>query len=423
MLKKLFFLGLLSFCLLNLVFLKQFFQFPFSFQTFAQINLDDCDREKPDDTLYLQCMTEKKSQLEEKIKETRAQTHTLTNAINLTNSQVQLQQIQIAQTQTEISLLEKEIFNLNERIDGLVLSIDRLSEMLVVRVQASYKQNRVNPVIALFTKGTFSDFINQYKYLQQAEKQIAKAMQEAESQRILYDEQKNIKELKQGQLEAKRAQLLAQKKELERNKQAKQRLLTDTKNDESTYQRLLAEAQKEINSFRVFVTAQFGSSYCLDSPAAQPDGWFFSQRDSRWCQSRIGNSSDSIGAVGCLITSTAMIWKKYGADVTPLSIANTLDFFRLNTAYMILPTPPPPGYKSNTYGRDLGIIDSELAAGRPVIVRLSVYFNSVGTHFIVLKSGSDGNYIMNDPIYEADMTFNSKYSTGQITGVRTFTPS
>lgn len=385
----------------------------------AQVDVKDCDADADD---YLDCLKEKVSLLENKIDETRNQAQTLTNTINLTNDQIQLQQIQIYQTQTEISLLEKELTNLNERIDGLVLSLDRLSEMLIIRVQASYKQARTNPAIALFSASSFSNFINQYKYLQQAERQIARAMQEAEDQRSLYDEQKSLKEIKQAQLEEKRNQLSAQRAELERNKKAKQRLLADTKNDEATYQRLLQEAQAEINSFRVFVTAQFGSSYCLSSPAPQPDGWYFSQRDSRWCGSRIGNSSDSIGSVGCLVTSTAMIWKKHGADVTPLSMANNLNFFRFNTAYMILPTPPPPGFVSNTYGGNLEIIDKELEAGRPVIVRLSVRFNNVGTHFIVLKSGSNGNYIMNDPIYEADMDFGSKYSTSQITSVRTFTP-
>lgn len=390
------------------------------FLVFAQEDVKDCD---VDSENYRACLEEKVSALKNKIKQAQDQAQTLTNTINLTNNQIQLQQIQIYQTQTEITLLEKELANLGERIEGLVLSLDRLTEMLIVRVQASYKQTRTNLIMALFTHSSFSDFINQYKYLQQAERQVARAMQEAENQRLLYDEQKNLKEIKQSQLEEKRNQLSAQRAELERNRQAKQRLLTDTKNDEATYQRLLLEAQREIDSFRVFVTAQFGSSYCLSSPAPQPDGWFFSQRDSRWCGSRIGNSQDSIGAVGCLVTSTAMIWKKHGADVTPLSLANNLSFFRFNTAYMIMPTPAPPGFVSNTYGGNLEIIDRELEAGRPVIVRLSVRFNTVGTHFIVLKSGSNGNYIMNDPIYEADMAFSSRYSTGQITSVRTFTPS
>lgn len=382
-----------------------------------------CDQDEMDDKEYLKCLQRTKECLEEKIDETQAQAQTLTGAISLINGQISLQQLQVSQTQAEIYYLESEIEELSERISGLSLSLDSLTNMLIERIQASYKQYRTSPLIAIFTTDQFTTFINQYKYLQQAEKQTASAMEEAENQRLLYDEQKTLKVVKQEQLEEKRQQLQAQQQELERSRADKQRLLTQTKNDEATYQRLLAQAQAEISSIRAYTQALFGSSYCLESPAPQPDGWFYSQRDSRWCGTRIGKSNDSIGAVGCLVTSVAMIWQKHGTNTTPAGIAANSSFFNLNTAYMILPTPPPPGFSSHTYGADLSVIDKELAEGRPVIVRLRVYFTSVGTHFVVLKSGSNGDYVMNDPLYEADLPFSSKYSTNQITSVRAFRPS
>lgn len=382
-----------------------------------------CNRDELDEFGYLSCLDKEKASLEKKIDQAKKEVQTLSSTVAILNSQTQLHRLQVAQTQAEISYLEKEISELGERIEGLSLSLDRLSSMLIERIGSSYKQQRTSSILAMFTNGDFSSLVMQVKYLQQAEKQTAQAMELAENQRVVYDEQKSIKEIKQEKLEEKRAELHAQQLELERSKAEKERLLAQTKNNEATYQRLLAQAQSEINSIRAYSQALFGSSYCLDSPAPQPDGWFFSQRDSRWCGSRIGNSNDSIGAVGCLVTSTAMIWKKHGADVTPLTIANNSSFFSLNTAYMILPTPAPPGYKSETFGADLELIDKELSEGRPVIVRLRVYFTGVGTHFIVLKSGSDGDYVMNDPLYQADMKFNDKYSTSQITSVRTFKKS
>lgn len=383
----------------------------------------DCERDDMEEDEYLSCLEDSKRELKKKIEEAKQESKTLSNTISILNGQTQLQRLQIAQTQAEVMFLEKEIGELDERIGGLSLSLDRLSNMLVERIGTTYKQQRTSNILALFTDNDFSGFVTQLKYLQQAERQTAKAMQEAENQRVLYDEQKSIKEIKQERLQEKREQLQAQQVELERSRAEKERLLAQTKNDEATYQRLLAQAEAEINSIRAYSQALFGSSYCLDSPAPQPDGWFYSQRDSRWCGTRIGNSNDSIGAVGCLVTSTAMIWQKHGFDTTPVTIARNTSFFNLNTAYMILPTPAPPGYKSGTHGRDLNLIDRELKEGRPVIVRLSVYFTGVGTHFIVLKSGSNGDYIMNDPLYQADMKFSSKYSTNQITSVRTFTPS
>ncbi len=393
---------------------------------YIQANLlDECDKDELEADEYIECMQEKKDELQVKIEDTQQQAQTLTNAINIINDQVQLQQLQIAQTQAEIRFLEKEVDNLNERIEGLVLSLDRLSQILITRVQASYKQNRINSILNLFAINNFADFITQYKYLQQAEQQIANAMEEAENQRLLYDEQKDLKEIKQDQLEEKREQLQAQQQQLENSRSEKERLLQQTRNDEATYQQLLTQAQAEIDSIRAYTQALFGTAYCLDSPAPQPDGWFYSQRDPRWCENRIGRSNSSIGAVGCLVASTAMIWQKHGFDTTPLTISNNTNFFFHNTAYMLLPPdqPEPPGFTVEAYGGDLGIIDSELSKGRPVIVRLKVDFTSVQTHFVVLKSGKNGDYIMNDPLFEADMPFDEKYSVRQITSVRTFTPS
>ena len=57
-------------------------------------------------------------------------------------------------------------------------------------------------------------------------------------------------------------------------------------------------------------------------------------------------------------------------------------------------------------------VDSKLAGGEPVIVglRAGVY----GQHFVVLKSGSGPDYIMNDPWNGANLKFSDYYTTGQI---------
>lgn len=223
------------------------------------ITIEECNLKKEDDGgAYTRCLNDMSIELQGKIANSQQQAQTLTNAINIINTQAQLQQIQIAQTQNEINLLEKELTNLNERINGLSLSLDRLTQILIVRSQAAYKLTRTSPMIALFTSNNFPEFISQLRYLQEAEKQIARAMQEAENQRLLYNEQKNLKEVKQAQLEEKRAELETQKKELERNKNSKQKLLAETKNDESTYQQLLKIAQDELRAIKA-ISAGEGS--------------------------------------------------------------------------------------------------------------------------------------------------------------------
>jgi hypothetical protein len=63
-----------------------------------------------------------------------------------------------------------------------------------------------------------------------------------------------------------------------------------------------------------------------------------------------------------------------------------------------------------------GAIDAELSEGRPVIVGISYDAGPLPDHFLVLISGSGGNYMMNDP-YTANahnVPFSSHYSVGSI---------
>jgi hypothetical protein len=58
-------------------------------------------------------------------------------------------------------------------------------------------------------------------------------------------------------------------------------------------------------------------------------------------------------------------------------------------------------------------IDATLATGNPVIVGINAYG---GTHFVVLVSGSNGNYLMKDP-YIVDgnnISFTANYSLKNI---------
>ncbi len=185
--------------------------------------------------------------MQEQINQTQQQAQTLSSAIGAIDQEVRLQQLQISQTLAEIFQLEKDIAELSNRIEGLSLSLDSLTDMLITRIQGTYKQQRTTPLLALFVTDSFTDFISQYHYLRQAEIQTAKAMEKAENQRQLYDQQKTLKQVKQQTLEEKKQILQNQQQILEQKKQSKQLLLEQTKNQEAVYQKLLTQARREIN--------------------------------------------------------------------------------------------------------------------------------------------------------------------------------
>jgi len=370
---------------------------------------ENCDTYKESDAdRYSTCLNDQRRCWESRINQAKTEANTLQSAINILNSQIQLQSLKIQQTVNEIYQLEKEIDELTQRIEGLSISLDKLSGILIERIRASYKQSRKQYKANFFASDSFNDFITQYRYLNQAQEQTLEIMHRTELQRATYDQQKQLKKEKQTEVSLKKSELERQKSELDIQKSVKNSLLAETKNNEAIYQQKLAEAIAELNSLKAFSNSKSGS---ILPEQNSPDGWFFSQRDQRWANYLIGSSDMSIMEVGCLISSTAMIKKKLGENVNPITIANNNGYFLYPTAYMSRPWPTPSGYYYQYSAYSQSILDSKLNEN-PVIVKLSA--GPYGTHFIVIKEKKDGQYIMHDPWEGYDKKFNDFYSLSQI---------
>jgi photosystem II stability/assembly factor-like uncharacterized protein len=132
---------------------------------------------------------------------------------------------------------------------------------------------------------------------------------------------------------------------------------------------------------------------------------YFSQRDSRWIDHPLRTngqcfvSCNTIGKCGCTLTSTAMLFKKYGADLTPPTFSDCMG----NNA-----CPFSWGSAANCsggkaswvgrYGFSWDKLQTELSTNqRPVILGMNKGGN---THWVLVTSGSGNNpanYIIQDP--------------------------
>lgn len=215
----------------------------------------DCES-KSCNTDDINCLNDKKACWEGNIAEAQQQSITLQSTINLLNGQIQLQQLEVNQTEAEISLLNQQIIDLTGRISGLEVSLDRLSEILVERVQQHYKRQTTTPVGLLLFANSLNSFLSQRHYVQLAQQELSQNMQEAENQRFSYDQQKQLKEDKQAEVAAKRDLLKTQQADLTRQKSDQQVLLTQTKNNEAQYQDQLAKTLGEINAIQDIIAGK-----------------------------------------------------------------------------------------------------------------------------------------------------------------------
>lgn len=127
----------------------------------------------------------------------------------------------------------------------------------------------------------------------------------------------------------------------------------------------------------------------------------FRQNDPRWGRDRLGPTEATIGAEGCALASAAMVLASYGIDTDPRRlnrfVTDAGGFTPNGWLYWEAAAAFAPERVRHVY-EDLPsyyLIDSQLAAGNPVIVRLR--YPSGITHFVVI-AGKDGyDYLVRDP--------------------------
>lgn len=350
--------------------------------------------------------------LEKKLIELNNKKDTVSNQIKILNSQYELTLLKITQTENSIKNLEKEINDLSIKINNLDNQLDELSSIYVLQIIQNYKLQKNVPPFAFFFSDNLNNYLNQYKYVSNVQKASQNSLINMETVRSNYDAQKTQKAKKQQEMETLQQTLATQKKTLDGQKIAKNQLLKTTEEE-------YVKVQQQLAALRSFSTSAGGSS-CLDSsPGVGNDGNFYSQRDPLWCKKYIGISKDTVGEVGCYISSLSMVYKKIGSNITPLSYASNPSNFWGNTAYMTNPSPPSGyTYKQVAYSSD--IIDKELKDGRYVIAQMKMR-NIAGMHFIVIISGSNGSYKIHDPWFGADLNFSDRYSTSGVISLRLIT--
>ena len=375
----------------------------------------------PDNSSAVQSLEQQINDLESKISDLQGQEKTLSSQISVMDSQIQLTQLRINDTQQKIMDLTLNIATATDKISNLQSSINNLTQVLLNRIVATYEVGSSQPFQVLMSSSDISDFFTRANYLKIAQAHDKELVYNTVQAKDDYANQKAIYEDEKKQVEALNQQLQAYTQELDQEKAAKQSLLSQTQGDEVSYQSQLAQAQAELAGFSNFVTAQGGASLLSNQTACDDWGCYYNQRDSQWGSVGINGQGDfSMAGYGCLITSLAMVASHYGhKDILPSDIATSGgDNFAVGTA-MLRYNIDVKGVSigRSRIGSSSGSIPSTITD--PVIVGISYDGGPLPDHFVVLMSGSNGDYTMNDP-YTANghaIAFTSHYSLGSIVEV------
>jgi hypothetical protein len=131
------------------------------------------------------------------------------------------------------------------------------------------------------------------------------------------------------------------------------------------------------------------------------------QNDEKWKNIKLGNSNETIGGWGCLLTSATMMLNSMGYNETPETVNEKMKanggfqgaFFIPSVLPYVFPNVQ---YKSmqpcESFPAPVGLIDTAVAAGKPVI--LQVDWNKqagIQTHFVLVKEKKGDDYVIYDP--------------------------
>lgn len=224
---------------------------------------------------------EKVTCLENKVQDLKGQTKTLSSQISIMDSQINLTEARIEANKREILNLTLDIDTATKKISTLQDSLNKITEVLLNRIVATYQAGRVQPLEMLLSSRDASSLLTKLNYLRIAQNHDKRLIYDVQQAKNDYVNQKDIFEAKKKKIETLKLQLEAYRESLRQQQVAKQQLLIATQDDEATYQQLLAQARAE----RAIVFGGGIESYLRDVNQGDAIGYIASYGTSPGCSS------------------------------------------------------------------------------------------------------------------------------------------
>ncbi len=351
---------------------------------------------------------------QQQIQQAGADKKTLQAAINSLDLQRNKIQAQVAVTQRQLNTTQLQIQQLGGQINDTQSSIAADQQALASYLVNLQKDDNQPLFMQVLSSNDLTSAWSDVNATLQVQEAVTNEVASLQSQKNLLASSKAASQNKQQALASQQQTLASQQMSLTQTVQQKNQLLAQTSAKQANYEKLLAQAEAELNSFSAFTQNAGGSKLLGNETQCDSWGCYYSQRDSAWGSNSLNGTRYTLASDGCLITAMAMVMTHYGyRNVTPVTInSNPANFAAYYPAYLLMTITA----NGATATRKSAAIDATLSGGNPVIFGLNAYGC---THFVVLVSGRSGNYIMKDP-YVANgnnIPFSDHYTMREIFSV------
>ncbi len=184
-------------------------------------------------------------ELRKKITELQNQEKSLSTTIKTLDSNIAITKLNIDAKEVTIRKLIDEIGMLDDEIVRLESNIETYIDIMRKRIPASYKRYVVSTIHFFLPGENFNETLNNYKYISIVQRENSQILTQIIRAQQHFSTQKDTRETKKETLESLKKQLEAEKARSEASQREKKSLLEQTKNSETVYQQLLAQALAE----------------------------------------------------------------------------------------------------------------------------------------------------------------------------------
>ncbi len=337
------------------------------------------------------------------------------------NNQISLMNADIYQVETEIKINKEKIEDLNSKIHKKKAEIRDKEETILSQkkllgdlIKIFYEYQQQNVLATVLSSETLEPFMTEKDKLAQAGGKMREVLSSVKSLKEKLENEISELEKDKEKLVELHVDLNEKNTYLENSKKQKSVLLTQTQGEESRYQKLLerVEAQKlELLSIDELYATSGLSADDFDKPEEKYHAslsWYYSQRDSRWGDLKIGNSKSLIKDYGCAVASVAMVFTNHGESITPKSLAKqpifSWDLIAWPSSWESLSYSP---YGSSHGNISWSSIDSELKKDNPVVVYIGKSGGKGGHYVVIHNKDSKGRYIVHDPYFGPNIFLNT----------------
>jgi len=212
--------------------------------TSADQEINDLNQKIADSKKQIDDLKAKQQEYQNQINAKQKDKINLSNQISILDNSLAKNQLDIQSTNLEIDKKMLEIKKTEVDSANVDTEIENQKNHIETLLRLVYKEDQVSALEMLLLNNSLTEFLNQAKYLQDANSEIVNSVDKLKQEKDQIDQNRKTLEDQNAQLADLKSQLDNKKDNLSYDQANKSNLLDETKSSEQTYQALLNKAKK-----------------------------------------------------------------------------------------------------------------------------------------------------------------------------------